>query len=330
MHDRSSEEMWAGRASGCLRARFPAEPPHAMSRRAAWVLYRPKPMLRLPAALVWATLLTLGVIGAAEAEGSELAPKTKRVAPHTKSKKKKAPHRAVKADTNPADAKLGPAPHPEPPRPEPPQPEPEVHGTTTAAPPTAAITMLHAPDHDHVEGAPPPPPRRFTISLNPLPIIAGRYGLNGEVSVVPHHAVTASAWLQTFTPAMLRVIMPREIDVHRGADARFGGELGYRFYSRAADGFFAGLSGVVMPIMYPRVTPSYSTEVVSFLAYGAALDVGVQAMTSSGFTISGGLGAMYLAYTPPASVAPPAGVAVPTFPEVHVLPRLLLAAGWSF
>lgn len=127
--------------------------------------------------------------------------------------------------------------------------------------------------------------------------------------------------------------MPKEIDVSRGADTRFGGELGYRFYSgtEGAHGLFVGMSGVAMPIAYPRATPDFRTEVVSFHAYGGAIDVGAQAITSSGFTIGGGLGVMYLAYTPPALVRGlPSGLPRPELPEPHVLPRLLLAAGWSF
>lgn len=176
------------------------------------------------------------------------------------------------------------------------------------------------------------PRRRLTIGANPLPIIAGRYGVNVELVPFRHHALVASAYYQTFTPAMLRVLLPKEIDVGKGADARLGGELGYRFYTGAegAHGLFAGISGVAMPIVYPRVGQDLKSDVVSFHAYGGAIDVGVQAITSSGFTIGGGLGVMYLAYTPPASIKPPPGVQAPSFPELHVLPRLLLAAGWSF
>jgi hypothetical protein len=131
---------------------------------------------------------------------------------------------------------------------------------------------------------------------------------------------------------MLKVIMPDAIDVSRGADSRVGGELGYRFYTgrNGADGFFAGVSGVAMPFVYPRVTPDLKSQVVSFNAYGAALDLGFQAIVGSGFTIGGGIGVMAIAYSPPASVKPPPGVQAPSYPEPHVLPRLLFAAGWSF
>jgi hypothetical protein len=179
----------------------------------------------------------------------------------------------------------------------------------------------------------------LTAAINPLPMVAGRYGVNVEFLPLRHHAIVASGWLQTFTPAMLRVVMPKEINVDDGAQARFGGELGYRFYTGhdGANGLFAGVSGVAMPIMYPRVSQDplrspqgLKSDVVSFYSFGGAIDVGVQAITSSGFTVGGGVGVMYLAYEPPASVKPPPGVAAPSYPELHVLPRLLLSAGWSF
>jgi hypothetical protein len=156
--------------------------------------------------------------------------------------------------------------------------------------------------------------------------------MNVELVPFRHHGIIASAFYQTFTPAMLRVLMPKEVDTSHGAPAKVGGELGYRFYSGrdGANGFFAGISGVAMPIAYPRVTADYKSEVTSFYAFGGAVDLGVQAITTGGFTIGGGIGGMYLAYSPPASVTPPAGVSAPSIPQPHILPRLLVAAGWSF
>lgn len=174
--------------------------------------------------------------------------------------------------------------------------------------------------------------RRITITANPLPLIAGRYGANVEFLPVSHHAIVASAYVQTFPTWALRTVMPKEADLESGTKPMLGGELGYRFYtgSRSASGLFVGPSAVVMPIAYPQVTDDLKAQVTSFHAYGAALDVGAQIVTSSGFTFGGGLGVMGLAYTPPASVKPPPGVEAPSFAEPHVFPRLLLAAGWSF
>jgi hypothetical protein len=149
-----------------------------------------------------------------------------------------------------------------------------------------------------------------------------------------HHGIVASGFAQTFPSWMIGAIVhpiDKRIDAS-SADMKLGGELGYRFHTGAngAHGLFVGLSGLAMPIAYPRVTPELKSEVVSFYAYGGALDVGVSAITSGGFTIGGGLGVMALAYSPPVSVKPPPGISVLPLPEPHVLPRALLAAGWSF
>ena len=174
--------------------------------------------------------------------------------------------------------------------------------------------------------------KRITVTLNPLPMIAGRFGANVELVPVRHHAVVASAHLQTFPTWTMRLVMPTNVDLAESPKPMLGGELGYRFYTgeNGASGLFIGPSAVVMPIAYPRVRNDLKMEVQSLHAFGAALDVGAQIVTSSGFTFGGGLGVMGLAYSPPESVKPPAGVEAPKFVEPHVFPRLLLAAGWSF
>ena len=81
-----------------------------------------------------------------------------------------------------------------------------------------------------------------------------------------------------------------------------------------------------MPLAYPRIARDLqSADLVRFNAIGAAFDIGVQTVTSSGFTIGGGVGVMYLAYDAAEDFR-----RIPIGIEPHVLPRLLLAAGWSF
>lgn len=170
--------------------------------------------------------------------------------------------------------------------------------------------------------------RIVAVTINPLPLVAGRYGANLDVLPVPHHGVTTSVFLQTFPLGLLRRYIPEGFAV-ADPPARIGGEVGYRFYSgkAAANGLFFGPSLVLMPIAYPRATDA-GIEVVSFHAYGGALDAGVQAVTPGGFTIGGGLGVMALSYSLPRSNI--AGIEIPAVATPHVLPRLLLAAGWSF
>jgi hypothetical protein len=170
--------------------------------------------------------------------------------------------------------------------------------------------------------------RPITVTLNPLGLALNRYGANLEVVPVPHHAFTGSLYMQS-TPAWLvrRVSGRSEINDDR-AGAGVGGEIGYRLYSghTGADGLFAGISFVSMPLAYPRIADDLaSVDLQRFNASGGAFDIGVQKVTSSGFTIGGGVGVMYLAYSLPDDIR-----RVPLDLEPHVLPRLLLTAGWSF
>lgn len=194
----------------------------------------------------------------------------------------------------------------------------------------AAAIVLAASSPALAAERPQPKPdgvqRSFTLSVNPLPIVAGRYGANAEYVAAPHHAIVASAFYQTFPRGMIEMLVPNGAELANAPSSKPGGELGYRLYTSgaSASGLFVGPSFVLMPIAYPRVREDLKVAVDALHAYGVALDMGAQMVTSSGFTVGGGLGAMVVAYTPPKSYG---GVA---FAEPHVLPRLLFMAGWSF
>lgn len=170
--------------------------------------------------------------------------------------------------------------------------------------------------------------RRFvTVTVNPLGLAFERYGGNVEVSPFPHHALTASLYSQSVPLWLVKALSARD-EVHEHGGSTLGGELGYRLYSGkgGADGLFVGGSFVSMPLAYARLGADLaSAELVRFSAPGAAFDLGVQKVTGSGFTLGGGIGVMYLAYAVPTD-----NRRLPLGIEPHVLPRLLLAAGWSF
>lgn len=174
------------------------------------------------------------------------------------------------------------------------------------------------------------PQKSISIELNPLGFAAGRYGANVEYVPFVHHALNVTAFYQTFPRYVLSKVMPTPEDAGVNAAGKMGGEVGYRFYSgrRGANGFFIGASGVIQPLALPRVTPDFKADLQSFYGYGGAVDVGIQGITDSGFTIGGGIGAMYLAYNAPESAKAPNGQQ--SFSQPHFLPRVLLAAGWSF
>jgi hypothetical protein len=194
----------------------------------------------------------------------------------------------------------------------------------------SGVSAAHGQDEDR-----PHPPREsqddtrlpVAVTLNPLGLAFQRYGANVEVSPSPHHVVTGSLYTQSVPVWLVKDVSGRnEINDHGGTS--LGGELGYRLYSGSigADGLFAGGSFVSMPLAYPRLAADLrSADLVRFNALGAAFDVGVQKVTSSGFTLGGGVGVMYLVYDMPQDFR-----RIPIGFEPHVLPRLLLTAGWSF
>lgn len=248
------------------------------------------------------------------------APKAKKHAPAPAKKKATASAPAVTKQLTAASLGLEEIPLASPPPPPAPAPAPEP------------APILVPQNKDKVLEPGSDAPRRFSVELNPLAIGAGRYGINIEYALARHHVITGSGFYQAFPSYLLGVIMAKAIDTSHGAAGRPGGELGYRFYTgqRGANGFFVGASGVAMPLPLPHVTPDYKGDVVTVMGFGGALDVGIQAITDSGFTIGGGLGAMYLAYDTPNLPNAPAGVAPVKLYAPHFLPRALLSAGWSF
>lgn len=170
------------------------------------------------------------------------------------------------------------------------------------------------------------PLRPVAVTLNPLGFAVERYGMNVEILPASHHAIVASAYLQSTPVWLVKSIVGRDL-ITGEPGASPGGEIGYRLYSgsRGADGLFVGTSFVVMPLAYPRVADSLtSVELRRFTATGAALDIGAQKVTSSGFTVGAGIGVMALAYDLPAD-----NHRIPIAFEPHVLPRVLLTTGWS-
>lgn len=192
-----------------------------------------------------------------------------------------------------------------------------------------ALHLARAQDEDR-----PHPPREapddtrkpVTVTINPLGLAIQRYGANLEVVPVPHHALVGSLYSQTIPTRIIKDVSGRD-EINQPSGASLGGELGYRLYSGrvGADGLFVGGCFVSMPLAYPRLASNLvSADLVRFSALGAALDIGLQKVTRSGFTIGGGVGVMYLDYQVPND-----NRRIPINIEPHVLPRLLLMAGWS-
>src|SRR5690606_34629482 len=139
----------------------------------------------------------------------------------------------------------------------------------TAATRSSAAADRSTPSPDDVK-------RPLTLSVNPLPLVAGRYGLNVEYVVRPHHAIVGSGFLQTFPAGMVNLLVPSGAEIAERPSSMPGGEIGYRVYTsrESASGLFAGPSLVLMPIAYPRLRDDLRVDVRSLHAYGVAVDVG--------------------------------------------------------
>lgn len=170
------------------------------------------------------------------------------------------------------------------------------------------------------------PVRHFTLTLNPLSLMRKTFGVNVEILPARHHAIEISPYLD-LASRDVSPVAPATGEKRSLSKLSPGGEIGYRFYSgeSGASGFFIGPSAVLMPFAYVKDTADGQGDIGSFYRVGGAVDLGGQLVTSGGFTFGGGVGAMYLPYKEP-SDARKELISV-TSP---ILPRILLAAGWSF
>lgn len=159
-----------------------------------------------------------------------------------------------------------------------------------SAPPSAA-----QPQPDVVQKSDSDDDRKhFSVELNPLALAIGRYSVQGEYLPLPHHAITLNPF---YTHAPVKVN-----DVDMGSLNGFGGELGYRFYtgSKGPNGFYVGPSLIfasysqsASEIATGVPGATVSTGSTSFTQYGAALDIGGQAVIGPGIVVGGGFGLQY-------------------------------------
>ena len=186
-----------------------------------------------------------------------------------------------------------------------------------APPPTAPATApapspaLATPQPDvAVAQKPEAPFKPITLTLNPLSLALGRYGVNVEYLPVRHHAIVLNPFFQSLSVG---------VDGDKTSYTNFGGELGYHFYTGdiGASGFFIGPSLFAM-------SSNASTSCASIFSYGAALDLGGQYVAKNGFTIGAGAGVMYLAANDTTTATSS------SFKVSGVLPRILFTIGYSF
>ena len=188
------------------------------------------------------------------------------------------------------------------------------------------------------------PPRRYVaIEWNPLPLLTMHTGVKpdpggptqgglGKLSAnlifapLEHHALILSPFyvltrttpITTFDDAGGPTQLP--VQTFRG----YGTELGYRYYNGAGGlrGFFAGPSLILSSF---TVTAQNGSK-TPYLDYGAAFDIGYQALVIDKVSLSLGAG---LQYTTTSKTIPEQMLWAKVFANTAVLPRVLLSAGWA-
>jgi hypothetical protein len=171
----------------------------------------------------------------------------------------------------------------------------------------------------------PMPARRvIAVEWNPVALFIDRLSANVEIAPADHHAlVLAPFYFSTRTAAFLS---PSTMVVH--ASQHFeggGGELGYRYYAGRGGlrGFFAGPSFILTRV----VATDGAGDQTSLMTYGAAVDVGWQALVADDWVVSLGGGGEYMftSQKVPDQQAPAA-----YYVNSGLHPRVLVTVGYAF
>jgi hypothetical protein len=132
--------------------------------------------------------------------------------------------------------------------------------------------------------------RSISIEVNPLGLFIGHYSVNVEWMPAQHHALVANPHFDSVS-ADVTIYSGTEVVEVEDHFSGGGVELGYRFYTgrRGPNGFFVGPS-----LLLAAYSASHSditgSDAKTFTRVGFAIDVGGQAVLSSGFVIGGGFG----------------------------------------
>ena len=209
---------------------------------------------------------------------------------------------------------------PPPPQPSAPSPAPSSEPPARRAPQAPHPTPSR-PRREVVYVAPPPSTfrsrsdgdraRRLALTLNPLALPWGRASGNVELLLAPHHAIVASPNV-LFANVDRGGLLALALGFTQSASSGAGGEVGYHYWWYGHDGLRGPFFG---PSLLVGVTSAATVGDPSRAQpyWGAAIDVGEQAILSGGFTIGGGAGLGLIRM---------GGSGV-------VFPRFLLQVGWS-
>jgi len=178
---------------------------------------------------------------------------------------------------------------------------------------------------------PPEEWKHWSIELNPLAATIGRYSLQAEFLPAPHHAIVLNPHFDHVSATA--TVGGKEYDA--GSFTGGGAEIGYRFYTARSGpaGFFIGpsilLSGFSSSTTSVNSKGATVTSDISFMSYGAALDIGGQAVIGPGIVVSGGFGLQYTK-TSQDLLTDNLNLAAAILAGSGVRPRFLLSVGYAF
>jgi hypothetical protein len=163
----------------------------------------------------------------------------------------------------------------------------------------------------------------LSIEANPAALAIGRYSLQAEWAVAPHHVLLINPQYTNLTA---------EVSVSSGGSSAtydeeftgFGGELGYRFYTgdRGMNGLFVGISA--LGGAYHAKNPFAEK---SFTSFGGAVDVGWQAIVGPGILLGVGGGLQYAKASEEFLDLP---LSASVIAGSGLRPRLLFSIGYAF
>jgi hypothetical protein len=170
---------------------------------------------------------------------------------------------------------------------------------------------------------PSPPRRTVAIEWDPVDLLIARIALNVEIAPADHHAIVLSPFY--FYPRTSSFTNNSGAFVESQTFDGFGGELGYRFYSGVGGlrGFYVGPS---VFLLFPKATAGNGAH-TSFTDYGAALDVGYQALVVDAWSIGLGAGVQY---TWTSESIPRQQMPATVVANRGVQPRIDFAIGYAF
>jgi hypothetical protein len=174
-----------------------------------------------------------------------------------------------------------------------------------------------------------PARRVLSIEWNPVALLLQRVSINVEIAPAEHHALVLTPYYFYASTSRYSRPDPGQPGTNEVVEAQrfqgFGGEIGYRYYG-GRGGMRGPYVGVSVFAMFPTATAGNGAQ-TSFTDYGAAADIGYQALVATHWLLSVGAGVQYTFVN---KSIPDQQEPASVYANRGVLPRLDLSLGYAF